>query len=380
MKVVAYYKKQTKHILVLDDLKEEIGQDDFFFEIAGVYKNLEILFVEYLILPVKIIKALEELKEKYTNDNFRIHTTTEFLSQYLFDLGIPNSRLKTSKNLNKKECEVPIDFSDEELKGLLVGIYNTYGYDFLNYQFVSIKRIILQTMNRESILDFKVYETNILQDHESFQRLFLNLSVNVTSFFRNPELFKTLKNEVLPYLDSFPHLRIWSVGTASGEEAYSLAILLDELNLLEKSIIYATDFNSLVLQKAQNGLYALSNLKQAVENYSNAGGLKRLEDYFDITLFNAQIKPHIKQKVVFFQHNLTSDKEFNEFHLILCKNVLIYFNSQLKEGVIKLFQKSLHRNGFLVLGRSENLYRNSQEFFKYKAGLNIFKQHTHTQC
>ena len=373
MRVLAYYKNETKHILVLDDLKEEINQEEFFFEIAGVHTNLEIMFLESLILPVRIIGALVNLKEQHGNETFKIYTTTESLSQYLFGLSIPNIQLHRLSQISpEQDSEELIKFSDEELRDFLMGIYQIYGYDFRNYQLESLKRTISQTMAKETMLDFARFKKKILQDHEFFQRLFLSLSINVTSFFRYPELFKELREEVFPYLDSFPHLRIWSVGAASGDEAYSLAILLDELNMLEKSIIYATDFNSLVLQKAQNGLYALPSLKQAVENHRRSGG-KQLEDYFDINHYYAQIKPVIRKNVVFFQHNLTSDTAFNEFHVIICKNVLIYFNSQLQENVINLFKQSLHRNGFLVLGRSENLFRNRQDFLKYKAGFNIFK-------
>jgi chemotaxis protein methyltransferase CheR len=374
MKVIAYYKNKSKHILVLDDLKDEINQEDFIFESAGPHFKLEIMFIESLILPVRIIEALVKLKEQYGNENFKIYTMTESLSQYLFELRIPNIQLQISKQKSpEKDSEDLIKFSEEELGELLMGIYQNYGYDFRNYQLESLKRTVAQTMNRENMPYFDRYKKKILQDHEYFQRLFLNISINVTSFFRYPDLFKVLKEEIFPYLNSFPYLRIWSVGASSGEEVYSIAILLDELNMLEKSIIYATDFNSLVLQKAQNGLYSLSSLKQAVENHRKSGGSKKLEDYFHINHYYAEIKPSIKKKVVFFQHNLTSDKEFNEFHLVICKNVLIYFNNQLQENVINLFKQSLHRNGFMVLGRSENLIRNNRDFIKYKAGFNIFK-------
>jgi len=373
MKVLAYYKNQTKHILVLNNLKEEINQEDFLFEIAGSHSKLEIMFVESLILPVRIIEALVKLTEKYGDENLKIYTATESLCHYLFELHIPNIQLHSLRQISlEKNSENLIKFSEEQLRDLLLSIYQIYGYDFRDYQFQNLQRIFSQTLARETMLDFDTFKEQILQDPELFQRLFLNLSINVTSFFRYPELFKVLREEVFPYLNSFPHLRIWSVGAASGEEAYSLAILLDELKMLEKSIIYATDFNSLMIQKAQNGLYTLPSLKQAIENHRKSGGSKQLENYFRINNHYAQIKPSIMKKVVFFHHNLASDKVFNEFHLIICKNVLIYFNSQLQENVINLFKQSLHRNGFLVLGRSENLF-NSHNFIKYKAGFNIFK-------
>lgn len=375
MKVVAYYKHQTKHILVLDDLKEEINQDDFLFEIANPPSKLEIMFIASLILPTRIIEALVKLKEQYSSETFKIYTTTEVLSHYLFELRIPNTLLQTAKSLSlKKDLEDQINLSDAELNDLLMGIYQIYGYDFRNYQLDSLKKTITQTMAQESSHDFQQFRKQVLQEPEFFQHLFLKLSINVTAFFRYPELFQVLREDVLPYLNSFPHLRIWSVGAASGEEAFSLAILLDELNLLEKSIIYATDFNPWVVQKAKNGLYALPSFEQAVENHRKSGGTQPLDNYFEINAYYAKIKPALQNKVVFFQHNLTTDTAFNEFHLIICKNVLIYFNPQLQDKVIRLIQQSIHRNGFLVLGRSENLLRNSQELIKYKAGFNIFKR------
>lgn len=374
MKVIAYYKNLTKHILVLDDLKEEINQDDFLFEIAGVHSNLEIMFIESFILPGRIIEALVILKELHSNETLKIYTTTDALSQYLFDMCIPNFQLHLSKQKSSQsDCGRLSNFSEEELRDLLTGIYQIYGYDFRNYRFESFKRIFSETMFKENLLNFDSFRTKVLQDYKFFQALFLKISINVTSFFRYPDLFKVLREEVFPYLNSFPHLRIWSVGASTGEEAYSLAILLKELNMLNKSIIYATDFNPLVLQKAQNGLYSLPSYKQAEQNYQKSGGVKQLGEYFHVNNYYAQIDPSIKKKVVFFRHNLTTDKEFNEFHLIICKNVLIYFNSELQESVINMFKHSLHRNGFLVLGRSENLFRNSHDFTKLKEGLKIFK-------
>lgn len=378
MKIVTYYKNHTKHILVLDQLEEEINQDDFLFETSGHHSKLEIMFIESWILPVRIIEGLVNLKEQYGNEALKIYTTTEALSQYLFELQIPYQQLQTSKQISpEQDSNNSINFSEEELRDLLRGIYQIYGHDFRNYQLQSLRRTFSQIIAKESMLDFKMFKEKIFQDHQFFLRLFLNLSINVTSFFRYPDLFRVLRDEVFPYLNSFPLLRIWSVGAASGEEAYSLAILLDELNMLEKSIIYATDFNSFVLQKAQNALYGLHSLKLAVENHRKAGGSKQLENYFDINRYYAKMKPFIKRKVVFFQHNLTCDTAFNEFHLVICNNVLIYFNPELQENVISLFKQSLHRNGFLVLGRSENLYRNNKDFIKFKAGFNIYKLSTH---
>lgn len=210
MKIVAYYKNRTKHILVMDELEEEINQDDFLFEIADHHSKLEIVFIESRILPVRIIESLVKLKAQYGNGTFKIYTTTEALSQYLFELQIPNQQLQTSKQISpEQDSKNAINFSEEELTDLLRGIYKIYGHDFRNYQLQSLRRTFLQIMVKESLLDFKMFKEKILQDHEFFQRSFLNLSINVTSFFRDPDLFKVLREEVFPYLNSFPLLRIW---------------------------------------------------------------------------------------------------------------------------------------------------------------------------
>lgn len=373
MKVIAYYKNQTKHILVLDAMREAMSQDEFLFEITGLYLNLEIIFLESFILPVRIIEALVILKKQY-GENLKIYTTTDALFQYLFEMSIPNFQMCLAQQNHFQEVfRGRGHLSEVELRELLTGIYQIYGYDFRNYRAESLQRVLSEIMFSEDLLSFERFKTKVLQDPKFFEVLFLKLSIHVTSFFRNPDLFRALREKIFPYLGSFPHLRIWSVGVSTGEEAYSIAILLREQNILDKSIIYATDYNSLVLQKAQNGLYSLPAYEQAQKNYQKSGGVKKFEEYFQINDYYAQIDPTLKKKVVFFCHNLTTDQEFNEFHLIICKNVLIYFNSELQERVVNLFKDSLHRNGFLVLGRSENLLRNSQDFIRLKGGFNIFK-------
>ncbi|MEI7662852.1 MAG: CheR family methyltransferase [Bacteroidota bacterium] len=189
--------------------------------------------------------------------------------------------------------------------------------------------------------------------------------MNVTEFFRNPLTFLAVREKVLTYLDSFPHIKIWSAGCSTGQEAVTLTILLDELGILHKSQIYASDINPFVVEEAQNGLYSLEMIENSRANYKLSGGTGDFDNYFTIKDGYAQIKDYLKDKILFFQHSLLNKGAFNEFHLVLCRNVLIYFDQNLQNSVLDLFFRSLDMNGFLVLGESESIT-------SYPIGFQIF--------
>ncbi len=267
------------------------------------------------------------------------------------------------------------DLSENELEQFLNSIYKKYGYDFRNYQRASIKRRVKVSMNKFGINNFYEFKSEVLTNFNVFEELFFDFSINVTSFFRNPEVFKYLREEILPYLNTFHHIKIWNAGCSSGEEPYSIAIMLDELGLLKKSQIYATDFNPIVIKKANNGFFSLDALKANSQNYKNAGGEKNFKDYFEFNNYNMMIKPYLKEKVLFFTHNLVTDGVINEFELIICRNVFIYFDEELKIKVINLFDNSLIRNGFLLLGESENILEAQKFGFKVENSTHkIFKK------
>ena len=377
MKIISYIKSGIKHILAIEDSKEEIDLEDFLFETAGSYAALEILFIESLVLPATIIDALTQLIDQYGERKLSIYTTTETLSYYLTELSIPNKQINANEQVDiAKYLNVDYCITQEELQNFLTSIFKVYGYDFQYYQKESMERTISRVMQKFSFANIASFQKELLKDKALFRQFFQDVSINVTDFFRNPDMYKLLREEIFPYLDSFPHIRIWSAGSSTGAEAYSIAIILEELNMLHKSIIYATDYNATVLQKAQNGLYSLTKRDALKESYQKSGGTGDVTQYFTENKFFLKFSPRLKEKVVFFRHNLTTDSAFNEFQLILCKNVFIYFNKELQEKTLDMFSTSLHRNGFLVLGKSENpLVHDKEDIFKrYKQGFNIFKR------
>jgi len=253
-------------------------------------------------------------------------------------------------------------FTQEELEQFLKKIYDKYGYDYRGYNFKHIKRrihLFYNTLQSKGFLDF---ENSVLNNKSIFRDLFLNISVNITTFYRNPVVFKLLRDELLPKLDSFLDIKIWCAGCSSGEEPYSIAIILQELGLLEKSLIYATDLNEIILKNAKNGFFAKDCYDQFLKNYYQAGGTESFSSYFTDYEDFVQIKDNIKENILFFKHNLVLDGKINDFQLIFCRNVLIYFDTDLKVKVFDLFDKSLDNYGFLVLGESESL--NSNQKFK----------------
>lgn len=277
-----------------------------------------------------------------------------------FDRKLKLSEISEYLNSILKESEL----SDELLNEFLNAIYEKYGYDFRNYQRSSIKRRVKITMNRLGVNGFYEFKNEVLTNLTIFEELFFDFSINVTSFFRNPEVFKYLREEILPYLNTFHHIKIWNAGCSTGEEPYSIAIILDELGILNKSQIYATDFNPVILKKASNGFFSLDNLNADELNYKNSGGVKNFRDYFEFNNYNMSIKSYLKNKILFFNHNLVTDGVINEFQLIICRNVFIYFDEDLKIKVINLFNDSLIRNGFLLLGDSENISQPEKQGFK----------------
>ena len=260
--------------------------------------------------------------------------------------------------------EGDIDIFLDNIKGI-------YGYDFINYDRAYLRRRIELTMKKSRISSFEVFKKTIFDDEQLFSTLLSSFSINVTTFFRNPEVFKTLREEVFPYLETYPSIRVWCAGCSSGDEAYSIAIMLDELGVLHKSLVYATDFNPRVLNEAQNGLFPRNDFTNFESNYINSGGKKELQEWFEFEENFIEIKEHIKKKVLFFQHNLVTDASINEFHLIFCRNVLIYFNRNLQKVVFNTIDDSLYKRGFLVLGESEIL----PEKYNYKIiGNKIYKK------
>jgi len=244
---------------------------------------------------------------------------------------------------------------DIELELLLEGVFRHYGFDFRNYALSSLRRRVWNFMRDEHIETISLLQDRILHNRVWLERFLYALSVNVSAMFRDPHFYRTFRKEVVPLLKTYPFVRIWLAGVSMGEEVYSLAILLHEEGIYDRCRIYATDMNDAVLKKAKEGIYPLDLMQTYTNNYIKAGGTQAFSDYYTAAYDHAILKSSLKDNVVFAQHNLASDSSFNEFQVILCRNVMIYFNSQLQAHVHNLLHDSLVMFGVLGLGAKETL-------------------------
>lgn len=242
-----------------------------------------------------------------------------------------------------------------EISLLLEAIFQRYGHDFRNYAYSSIKRRIQHRLEIDKLESISQLQHNVLYDSLFMKKLLSDFSINVTEMFRDPEFYSSFRKHVVPLLHSLPSIRIWHAGCSTGEEAYSMAILLHEEGLYKKSKIYATDMNSDVIEKAKKGVFSFDKMKLYTSNYQKAGGQDAFSEYYTADQYGVQFLPFLSENIVFAQHNLVTDSSFNEFNVILCRNVLIYFDKQLQNHVHGLFQESLSCHGILGLGSKESL-------------------------
>lgn len=247
------------------------------------------------------------------------------------------------------------DIPKEDLKKILDIIQGQYGYDFSNYAPASLKRRIHRFMQNASMNDFADLRIRLSADSSFFSWFVQSITVNVTEMFRDPQFYRMMREKVLPKLASYPIIKIWHAGCSSGEEVFSMAIMLHEQGLLKRSKIYATDINPRNLEKAMSGIIPVNNMRDYTQNYIQAGGKNDFSTYYTAMYDNAIINSELRKDIIFSQHNLVTDAAFNEFHLILCRNVLIYFNRTLQNRVIHLFYDSLAPLGYLSLGIKESL-------------------------
>ncbi|MBD1427536.1 CheR family methyltransferase [Sphingobacterium arenae] len=254
---------------------------------------------------------------------------------------------------------------DDDMEMLLKDISHLYGYDFTQYSKASLKRRLNRICMLDKFTSFAELRYRLIHDDAYLSRFIEEITVNVTEMFRDPHFYAALRHHILPILRTYPFIRIWVAGCSTGEEAYSLAILLKETDLFNKTLIYATDINPSVLEKASKGIFPLNQMKQYSRNYILSGGNRDFSSYYmsmyDVVKFNSDLS----SKMIFSTHNLVSDSSFNEFQLILCRNVLIYFDKDLQNKVFKLFDDSLQPFGFLALGAKETL-RFSNVEYRYK--------------
>ncbi|WP_374950876.1 CheR family methyltransferase [Mucilaginibacter sp.] len=246
----------------------------------------------------------------------------------------------------------------QQITELIDFVKKIHGFDFSDYTKASLKRRLDRIMMLKK-LSFYDLKHELVNDPDFFQEFLEEITVNVTEMFRDPAFYKALNNQVLPYLSTYQHVKVWCAGCSSGEEAYSLAILLNEEKLFKKSFIYGTDINTEVLKEARKGIYSLRKIKSYAENYLFTGLPGSITDHFTVMYDAAAVHSELKQNTLFSVHNLISDTIFNEFQMITCRNVFIYFETELQERILDLFYKSLCPLGYLCLGNKETIRSDS---------------------
>lgn len=265
----------------------------------------------------------------------------------------PALKMVANNNISPRE-EIEIDL-------LCEAIYRHYGFDFREYARASLRRRIHNLMALEKLDTVSAVQDAVLHDKRVMERFLLNLSINVTSMFRDPELYLAIRKKVIPLLKTYPFIRIWHAGCSSGEEVYSMAILLAEEGLADKVKLYATDMNEAIVQKAKDGIFKMERMQEYTSNYIKAGGTRSFSEYYTAKYDHVMMRPELKENIIFSKHNLATDQSFNEFNVIFCRNVMIYFNDDLQNRVHQLMSDSLCRFGMLILGTKESVDFTSHE-------------------
>jgi chemotaxis protein methyltransferase CheR len=263
-----------------------------------------------------------------------------------------------------------------ELDLLLEAVFRLHGFDFRDYARTSMRRRIANIMKHEEVRTISALQEKVLHDRGCWERFLNGISVNVSAMFRDPGFFLAFRQHALPVLRTYPFIRIWQAGCSLGEEAYSLAILLEEEGLYDRSLIYATDINDVTLRQAREGIYPAELMQKYTQNYLHAGGQRSFSEYYTARYDFAILRPALQRNIVFSQHNLVGDAPFNEFNVILCRNVMIYFNRGLQERTHQLFLQSLGMFGILGLGARESLRFMPQEhlYEALVAGEKLFRR------
>jgi chemotaxis protein methyltransferase CheR len=242
-----------------------------------------------------------------------------------------------------------------ELELLLEAVFRLYGYDFRNYARTSLRRRVENIMRAEGVQSISALQERVLRQKAAWDRFLQGISVSVSAMFRDPSFFLAFRKHAVPMLRTYPFIRIWQAGCSLGEEAYSLAILLEEEGLYDRTRIYATDINESTLRQARDGIYSADLMQKYTQYYIQAGGTRSFSEYYTARYEFAILRPALGRNIVFSQHNLVSDGPFNEFNVVLCRNVMIYFNRELQERTHALFLDSLSTFGILGLGSRESL-------------------------
>jgi chemotaxis protein methyltransferase CheR len=265
---------------------------------------------------------------------------------------------------------------DIEIQLLIDAMYYRYGYDFRNYSRAHMKRRIKNRIGLSNYLSVNQLMLDMLNSEQVFKDLLPDFSINVTEMFRDPDFYSCFREEIIPILKTYPKLNIWHAGCSTGEEVYSMAIMLKEEGLYSRCQIYATDFNENVLKIAKEGIYPLDVVKTYTTNYIKAGGKESFSDYYIAKYESIILDQELKNNIIFAEHNLVTDGVFNEMHVIVCRNVMIYFDNELQAKVLNLFHKSLRPGGVLCLGTKESIKdkENSVNFKALESNLKIYRK------
>lgn len=363
-----------KYITVVGELCDEMQKKSFFYTLdERDTMEIQVTFLDASIVEGEII---EKLAAAQSRKKLKVFVVKPYLYSYMYKLGIRCNYVPRKDIYSVIDSEklgsTQIQLDKEEVLNFLYDIDKKYGYDYTEYQMDSIIRRIKISMLRTSSSDFDEFKNLVLENERYFEQLFLDFSINTTEFFRDPGVFQTIKDKIFTYLNSYSYIRVWCVGCSSGKEPYSLAILLYEAGLLHKTQIYATDINPYVIEEAKNGMYPIEDIEEGIINYRMAGGANNFISYFQLKENYIKIEEELKRNILFFQHSILSKGIINEFQLILCRNVLIYFNSQLQKKVVKYLSRSLDRSGFLVLGKSAGMLLN--DGFNYFSEYNVINK------
>ena len=256
-----------------------------------------------------------------------------------------------------------VDVEAIELDLLLEAIWRAFGYDFRGYARASLGRRVARHMALAGLDNVAQLQHRVLRDPTCFRELMVDLTVTTTEMFRHAPFFRAVRERVIPRLATYPYVHIWHAGVSTGQEVYSMAILLQEAGLYDKCRLYATDVNRAALDHARAGVFPASKLREYTQAYQDAGGVEPFADYFTVAYDHAAVDESLKRNIVFAEHNLTTDAPFAEMHLVLCRNVLIYFGRDLRDRVLRVLHQSVVPNGLLCLGAKESLRFSSLERF-----------------